>query len=139
MDIIKQIEDVLKKHPGIPYQIENNTISVDPKSADGFCVWLTCNEAEYIIGYEGWHQHFTDIQDALEWFWNGLTNKYRLKVKSASGKPYSWTTEILEDGKWLSCGLTSLIMLAFWKKKTVSYLQNSWIDSDTTPFPFMEI
>ena len=55
MTAIEKIIELLQEHPDLKYQVEGNTITVEAPSATGFCVWMSEEPGEYVVGYEGWH------------------------------------------------------------------------------------
>lgn len=66
MNPIRVIEENLKKHPELSFKVTKNSISVTPKN--GFEVWLTKSAEIFTVGYEGWHEVFSNPEEALDSF-----------------------------------------------------------------------
>lgn len=127
MNIITDIKERLQKYPDLSIAEDSHSISVTPQ--DGFTVWATDNEGSYTIGLEGWHEEFEKMEDALNCFAWGLSNKCRLEVTSRGSKAYKWTAQNLENGKWIDDSTTGLLFFQFWRKQTVTYKQNTVISN----------
>jgi len=127
MDCINKIKEKFAKHPDLKWEFDGSTISVTPDN--GFTVWLTESEQCCTVGYNGWHEEFSDKSEALNCFAFGLSEKCRLKVFTKGGIEYKWVMEALEDGRWVSYSTTALIFFPYWRKARISYLQNKVFSS----------
>ena len=125
MDCIKEIKKKLSNYPELKWKSENSTISVSPPG--GFTVWLTDSEDHCTVGYNEWHEEFTDKEQALNCFAFGLSDHCRLKVYSRGRFEYKWTMEAFENNNWVSYSSTALLLSPFWRKKRITYLQNNVI------------
>ncbi|MFB2681013.1 hypothetical protein [Shewanella mangrovisoli] len=127
MDCINQIKEKLKKYPDLRWELDGSTISVSPEN--GFTVWLVESEQGCTVGYNGWHEEFSDKNEALNCFAFGLSEQCRLKVFLKGKTEYKWVMEALEDGIWVSHSTTGIFFYPYWRKTKISYLQNHVISS----------
>lgn len=127
MNCIDEVKKKLEKYSSLEWDLEGSTISVSPEG--GFTVWLTESDVGCTVGYNGWHEEFSDKEQALECFAFGLSERCRLKVFSRGNTEYKWVMESFENGNWISYSTTALIFVPFWLKKSIVYLQNIVIRS----------
>ena len=137
MSVIEELVLRLKKYPHIAYRRETDSLGVLPTSDNGFTVSLIANGREITVFFNASHQKFNldeheDLQDdealALELFVEGLSPKTRLKETLRGETVVEWTAEFLNEGEWVSSDTTGVFSIAFWKPKTVRYLQNNFIE-----------
>lgn len=127
MNIIGEIENRLKKYPRLLTVVKANSISVKPEN--GFTVWATENGGSCTVGFEGWHDEFTDPEEALSCFAWGLSKECRLEVTTRGGKPHKWVAQSLENGQWINSSTTGLIFFPFWRRAKIIHKQNAVINS----------
>jgi hypothetical protein len=127
MNIIAEIEERLKKYPQLSAVVEINSISVEPEN--GFTVWVTENDSSWTVGFEGWHEEFSDPEEALNCFAWGLSNDCRLEVTYRGGKPHKWVAQNLDNGQWVNSSTTGLIFFPFWRRAKIIYKKNAVINS----------
>ncbi len=127
MSICEYLENLLTNEFSIANQRKENSISVSPQNQSGFEVALREDEDEITVSYEGWHEHFNDADSAINCFLFGLTNRYRLCVKSWGAKPWKWTLEYLDEDSWIQWGgsMHYLSFPRFWRSRETVYLQNN--------------
>ncbi|QDF74757.1 MULTISPECIES: hypothetical protein [Shewanella] len=125
MSAISQIVEKLQKFPELDYEQSEDFISVNPPN--GFNVWLTENENSFTVGFAGWHEDFSEIEDALNCFAFGLSDKCRLKVYKRGSSEYKWIVQALRENEWYDDSETGLLFFPFWRKKQVMILQNTVI------------
>jgi hypothetical protein len=81
MSVVQPIADrLLEHHPSFLTRVEGDTITVVPRDEDGFPVWLREEVGAYVVGFDGWHEHFDSEEDALNCFAFGLSGYCRVKV-----------------------------------------------------------
>jgi hypothetical protein len=129
MTAIEIIKEKLNKYPHVKYKIKGSHIEILPMDETGFAVSLEENNGEYIVFFEGWHEHFTNQQEAINCVAFGLSDSCRLKVIRRSGKPYKWIVEHFNNGTWKKDSETGLLIFSFWKKRTKKIYQNKIIKS----------
>jgi hypothetical protein len=129
MSAIVAIKEKLEKYPQVKYAVEGNLIKIFPVNEYGFNVVLEEQNFEYTVFFEGWHEHFTSEQEALNCVAFGLSDCCRIKEISRGGKPHRWVVEHFNNGVWETDSETGLIVFGFWKKKTEKILQNNIIKS----------
>jgi len=125
MSAISQIIEKLTKYPELSYEKEGNSISVTPDN--GFLVWLTETESNLTVGFSGWHEEFSDIEEALNCFAFGLSSKCRLKIYRRGDTEYKWIVHVQHENEWSDDSETGLFFFPFWRKKEIICLQNAII------------
>jgi hypothetical protein len=110
MSAIERIRERLAGHPHLSYQVEGQTITVDPATSDGFSVWLTEGGDELVVGFEGWHEHFTSEDEALNCFAFGLSGGCRLRIDYRGDFPYRWTVEARAGTGWRADSTTGVFL-----------------------------
>ena len=125
---IQIIQKKLERYPTANYKFEEDAIEVFPKDENGFAAtFYDCGE-EKIISFGGWHGHFKEQDEALDWFAMGISNQCRLKVHLRGSFEYKWTVQCLLDGAWQHKDTTSLLFFPFWRSESIQYLQNDLWD-----------
>jgi hypothetical protein len=129
---IDEIVSRLKKYPEAEYDLNPESITVNPKNESGFPVTLTVNgNGGFTVAFDFWHEEFNNENDALNCFAFGLSKDCRLKLTKKGNRPIKWTVESNENGIWKEDSTTGLIDLSFWKKSEFEFLQNDLIKSLT--------
>lgn len=129
MDPIAEIRRRFQKYPGVRIEEGDGWIRYFPESADGFVVEFALDDGEFVVSFEGWHERFSDVDEALNCFAFGLSDECRLKVISRGGKSCKWIVEYSEDGRWIADSETGLLIYRFWRSPRVDYRQNDLIRS----------
>jgi len=130
MSLIDEIKLRLEKYPQAQYECNANTISVWPLNEQGFTVTLTANrDGDYTVFFDGWHENFTDTEEAINVFALGLSTDCRLREHRRGSFVYKWTMECKEDEDWVEYSTTGLFIFPFWKKVEVRVLQNRLINA----------
>lgn len=125
MSVIDDIKTRLAKYPDVRYEADASSITVFPTAPDGFSVDLTLNSGNsYTVSFDGWHEEFDDVDEALNIFALGLSDECRLRENRRGNFVYQWTVETLEDGRWQEQSTTGLLLFPFWMKRKIRYLQN---------------
>jgi hypothetical protein len=59
MSVVQTIADRSReRHPTLLKRVEGDTITVERLDEDGFPVWLREEDGSYVVGFDGWHEHF---------------------------------------------------------------------------------
>jgi hypothetical protein len=132
MDPIEEIKTRLRKYPHIKYETSASSITVLPESDKGFKVGLEGTAGHYLVFFNGWHEEFTDVNEALDCFAFGLSDECRLKEHRRGGFAYRWTVESKQKNEWLADSETGLLLFPFWKRAEVVYLQNNLISNSSS-------
>lgn len=114
-----------RKHPILNFVVQGNSLTVPAFHENGFDVILLESDRDWMVSYDGWHEHFDNKEDALGCFGFAFSEKCRLKVFLCGDSPYKWTVETIENGNWTEMSTTGLIPFTFWRRKKVVYKQNS--------------
>ena len=99
--------------------------TVEPLTADGFPVSLTEGAGEWVVAFDGWHEHFTSEDEALNCFAFGLSDRCRLRVHFRGSYPHRWTVEHRTGAGWREDSTTGRLFFPFWRRSRVEYRQNS--------------
>jgi|SaaInl5LU_22_DNA_1037371.scaffolds.fasta_scaffold33745_2 hypothetical protein len=125
---IGEIINRLKKYPEAEYELNAESITVNPKNDNGFPVTLTDNgNGNFTVAFDFWHEEFDNENDALNCFAFGLSKVCRLRLTKKGNRPIKWTVESYENGNWKEDSTTGLFSLSFWKKVEYEFLQNDLI------------
>ena len=127
MKVIENLKDKLSKYPHIIYQIEGNTLSIEPSDEKGFPITFSYHENEYTVSFGNWHGRFTSEEDVIDFIGLGLSKNCRLREVSRGGKAFRWTIESIIDGKWHTVYETAYLSLKFWEKPKEVIFQNNFI------------
>lgn len=134
---IERITERLRRQPGLAYRVTGRTITVDPPTDAGFAVSLTEGAGKCVVGFDGWHQHFTSEDEALDCFAFGLSDRCRLRVQYYCGSiPYRWTVEERTADGWQPDSTTGRLFFPFWRRARIEYRQNAVIrTAEQSPTP----
>lgn len=99
-------------------------------NSSGFCVWAEELNPGYRVGYEGWHEEFTDLDAALNCFAFGLSRACRLRVFRRGAVDYKWQVLYQENGNWRVDSETGSIFFPYWRRKHMRELQNDLLEPD---------
>ncbi len=81
MSVVQTIAEHLREHhPSLSTRVDSDSITVDPLDEDGFSVWLHERDGAFVVGFDGWHEHFDSEAEALNCFSFGLSGDCRLKI-----------------------------------------------------------
>jgi hypothetical protein len=127
MNALVRIKEKLALHPEIRYTEERSRIEVQPADSTGFAVGLSEEGSEIVVNFEGWHEHFTSEDKALNCFAFGLSRSCRLQVTYRGVTPVAWRVEFMEGGSWRRAGTTALLLVPFWRRRSVRYFHNEWL------------
>jgi hypothetical protein len=125
MAIISEILERLRdRNPSLSVRVEGATLTVDPGIPEGFAVWFHDGGEKYTVGFDGWHEHFDSLEEALDCFAFGLGGDCRLKVAFRRSFPYRWTLEVKENGGWREESTVGLLLFPFWRRSRTIYRMN---------------
>lgn len=114
----------LKDYTGFELDLGASYLAVACDNSDSFEVYMFRSGSEFTVGFDGWHEHFTSEDEALNCFAFGLSQDCRLKVVTRGSKECRWTLQFLEDGAWKDDTETGLMFVPFWKKAKIAYRRN---------------
>ena len=126
-EVIKQ---ELKKFFKIKFEEGERVLKVFPKDTKGFSVSIDkmVQEDEITVSYgEAWHNHYADEQEAIGWFFFGLSNKCRLKICYCGDVLYKGIVESHFENDWCTENISGSISYPFWRKRRIEYLSNDLI------------
>ena len=126
MHAIEKIIEFLKQYPFVPCESREGAIRVLASSENGFEVALLVSPRFCTVCYALWHTEFSDEEEAVNCFLNGLSNAVRLKVASRGKVDYRWTIQFRDGDQWIGGRAVAIFRYPFWKKKQVRYLQNEY-------------
>ena len=88
MRTFEQIAERLNRYPRLTYHVTDRMIAVDAPTANGFAVSLTKGLDDWVVAFDGWHEHFKSEEEALNCFVFGLSGRCRLQVRYRGSFPY---------------------------------------------------
>ncbi len=114
----------LQKYTGYEVSRDATSLSVccdNPESVE-VSIWEAGDGFQ--VGIGGWHEHFDNLQDALNCFGFGLSEGCRLKVTMRGSTECAWTVQSRESGEWVDDTTTGLLFVPFWRRKTFRFHRN---------------
>lgn len=124
MDPIVEIKKRLTPDQISRAEVTDTGITIESRDKSGFPVSIEAYDKEIVVFYDGWHEHFSDVQEAVNCFLLGLTPQCRLRVTEYGSNPYKWTMEWMSDREWEGDSTTGLVFVPFWRRKSISYKCN---------------
>lgn len=121
---LKRITDLLEKYSDYEAQIDTENISVTCKKPGSFTVSIQSDGDDFIVYFDRWHEHFHDLNTALNCFAFGLSHECRLKVTLRGNMECAWTVQSQEEGAWTDDSTTGLLLVPFWSEKRIEFRQN---------------
>jgi hypothetical protein len=125
--VISRIKEKLQKYPHVTYTTTESFLEIPAQSPTGFRVWIQERLGGCTVGFEGWHEEFTDEEEALNCFAFGLSEDCRLRVFRCRGTDYKWQVLHHVDGRWVTDSETGMFVFTFWLRKEQRELQNDII------------
>ena len=122
--VISRIKEKLQKYPHVTYTSSDGVLEIPAQSPTGFRVWIRERGSDITVGFEGWHEEFTDAEAALKCFAFGLSTACRLRVFRCLGTDYKWQVLVQSDGQWVADSETGLLFPTFLLPKKQRDLQN---------------
>jgi hypothetical protein len=124
MDPISQLKEKLARHPELSFSATQTSLKVDAPTADGFSVSFHASAQQYVVSFDGWHEHFDEAAKALDCFAFAFSGECRLEVVYRGRTPVKWTLEYLEGDLWRADSEVGLFFFPFWIRPHVVYKQN---------------
>ncbi len=118
------ILDRLDKFSGYEIAASDNHLTVQCENPNSFAVSIAEDDDGFLVNFDGWHEHFKDLEEALDCFAFGLSEQCRLKVTMRGKTECSWTVQFKESGDWVDDSTTGLILVPFWRPKSLEVRQN---------------
>jgi hypothetical protein len=130
MDPIAELERRLAKHPELRFEATASSVAVQAPSPEGFAVSFVVSGTECTVHFEGWHEDFTSVEQALDCFAFAFSGRSRLAITYRGRIPVKWVLEHLEEGAWQADSEVGHFLVPFWKPKRVVYRQNPMLLRD---------
>src|SRR6266852_9891662 len=100
--VISRIKEKLQKYPRVTYTTKEGFLEIPAQTPTGFRVWIQERSGDFTVGFEVWHEEFTDEDAALKCFAFGLTTDCRLSVFRCLSTDYKWQVLVHMDGRWVA-------------------------------------
>lgn len=126
--VIPRIKEKLQKYPHVAYTTSDGYLEISAQSPTGFRVWIQEQPDGYTVGFDGWHEEFTDGDEAFNCFAFGLSAACRLRVFRRGSTDYKWQVLHQVDGQWVADSETGLFIFPFWRQRVQRELQNDIIN-----------
>lgn len=124
MDIIDQVAAKLASHPNARILRDAHSIRVLPLDQNGFEVALVEEDRGCSVHFEGWHENFDDLSQALDCFAFGLFGPGRLEIMYRGDFPVQWALQSQNAGDWATDSSVGLLLSPFWRQKKIVYKSN---------------
>src|SRR4051812_10553142 len=123
MDPIEELKKKLAKHPELKFTSTRTSVTVAAPSG-GFSVSFHASSPYYIVHFDGWHEHFNSIGQALDCFAFAYSGECRLAVTYRGRAPVKWVLERMKEGRWQVDSEVGHFLVPFWLRPHVLYKQN---------------
>ena len=127
--VISRIKEKLQRYPHVTYTTTDGHLEIPAQSPTGFRVWIQERANGCTVGFDGWHEEFTDGDEALNCFAFGLSTACRLRVFSRGSADYKWQVLRQVDGEWVADSETGLLIFPFWRRSIQRDLHNDIINA----------
>jgi hypothetical protein len=124
MDPIQELKEKLAKHPELRFSATQTSVTVAAPSGAGFSVAFHASPHDYVVHFDGWHEHFDSADHALECFAFAYSGECRLAITYRGRIPVKWVLEYLEEGRWQVDSEVGHFFIPFWIRPRVVYKQN---------------
>jgi hypothetical protein len=109
---------------GASFERTASSITIHPANEHGFEVGFAMADDRFRVWFEGWHEPFTDADEALRAVAWGLSAECRLKVTYRGNIAVAWTTQHCMEGVWHDDATTGWLLTPFWRPKRHVFKQN---------------
>jgi hypothetical protein len=126
LDVFADLADKLGKHSTLKWEIGARFMRINAPDPDGFAVELERQGEEFTIylGNGGWHRHFDDPTEVLEFVAWCFSGRVRLREIRRGASIQKAVLEALGNGRWEEEATTGYFFVPFWRKKRELILQN---------------
>ena len=124
MNPIDELVQQLAKHPELTYKATATSVTIDAPTAEGFQVRLSASRHEYVVGFDGWHEHFTSAEEALNCVTFAYSGRCRVATTYRGRIPVKWVLEYLDGDLWVADSEVGHFFVPFWLRPRVMYRQN---------------
>lgn len=118
------INEKLQDYSDYSIDINKKHLRVTCDNPGSFEVSISEQDGDFLVGYDGWHEHFSDLKPALNCFAFGLSEECRLKVTLRGQLECSWTVQSWTGEGWKDASTTGLILIPFWRARRTEYRLN---------------
>jgi hypothetical protein len=127
MGVIQQLRESLTAH-SVEWHEDAEWLHIVAETPNGFAIDISTQGPPYMVIFDqGWHEHFDDEKEALECVVFGLSGQCRLRKVHRGGTTCSWPVEQEQEGEWGAISTVGLVLIPFWRRRTVIYLRNQYI------------
>ena len=124
--VISRVEEELQKYPNVTYKTEG-FLEIPAQSPTGFRVWIRERHGCFAVGFEGWHEEFTDEDAAFKCVAFGLSTACQLRVFRCLSMDYKWQVLFQVDGEWVADSEAGFFFPTLWLPKQQRDLQNDLV------------
>lgn len=127
MKTLAELRQRLESRADIRFTSGDRQLTIHAKDENGFDITVIDEQSRVTVYFEGWHEHFETMEEALQCVGFGLSGECRVKVDRRGSTTYRWTLQYRDGEDWRFESSTSVIFCPFWKTRSTSYLQNHYI------------
>jgi len=120
----RQLVDRLFEHHAHTVHVSGDTIAIDLENANGFVVSLVERGDEWVVHFDGWHEHFASEDEAVRCVLFGLSRECQLRVEYRGSIARRWTVEAKTETGWREKSTVGLFFFPFWRRARIEYRQN---------------
>jgi len=124
MNPLDEIEVRLSKYPHVAFDRSQNELVVKAVDDSGFDVGCIANGPNYTVYFEGWHEDFEAVGEALKCFAFGLSDQCRLVVTYRGDAAVAWTVQARDGTEWRDDSTSGLFLVPFWRPRRVLHKRN---------------
>lgn len=124
MNPIDELVKRLAKHPDLRYTATATRVEIESPTSEGFAVCLHASGSEYVVSFDGWHEHFVSGEEALNCVAFAYSGRCRLAITYRGRVPVKWAMESAHDGQWTGDSEVGHFFVPFWSRRRVVYRHN---------------
>jgi hypothetical protein len=121
---VEELVARLRKHSQLRFTSSSSSVEIEAPSTDGFPVSLHATSSDYVVHYDGWHEHFASGAAALDCVSFAYSGQCRLAVTYRGSFAVKWVLESRVDGAWRPDSEVGHFLVPFWLRPRVVHRQN---------------
>ena len=128
-DPIAELQSQLRKYPQVRVEGSPSRVLVRALDAKGFEVGFEVDKDRCTVFCDGWHEEFSNRDEATACFSMALSQECRLKVWRRAGIAYRWELQKRDADEWKRVSTRSRLLFPLWARLEIVYLQNSLLEA----------
>lgn len=126
MDSLADIDAALQQRGDLRWVRSETCVRIGAPHAGGFTIEIARDGDEWIVslGEAGYHQHFDDPREALDFLAWAASPNCRLREVRQAGRVLKCILEAREAEEWRAVGAVGFFSARFWGRREEVVLQN---------------